>query len=370
MGFVYFGSFSHSATEGIHICEYDENTGAITYKKTMASHINASHVCINQNILMATDEQDMGFVYVFQIDPKTGNLVELERRDTLAVNPSFITIDEKREYALITHFSVGDIVKLVKKREDGSYINKLVSHDSATCLYELREDGSLGKLCDVGYHHKGVSPRSMIHRAYQQAGTNLFAENDLEGSVIYLFYLDDKKGKLVYQSYFIAGEPADGARIGVFHPSLPYLYINFQNRDVIAQYNVSNLQDVSLVCEHKLLKNEIFTNEDSQSEIMFHPEKSILYDFVRGKGYALVYQVNEETGNLSLIQKLALHGKDPRSAAFTPNHKEIVVAGHDSNAVYRLLIKEDGRLEELQESVAMSHPAAVAFYSGKEHLWK
>lgn len=365
MGFIYFGSFIHGAAEGIHICKYDENTGTITYKKTVAQHINASHVCINQDILMATDEQDMGYVYVFKVDPKTGDLEELERRDTLAVNPSFITIDEKGEYALITHFSVGDIVKLVEKEEDGSYVNRLVAHDSATCLYELRQDGSLGRLCDVGYHHKGLNPRTMIHKAYQRPGTNLFAENDLEGSGIYLFRLNAMEGKLVYQSFFIAGSPADGARIGVFHPSLPYLYINFQNRDVIAQYDVSNPQDVRLVCEHKLLKDEIFTEEDSQSEIMFHPEKPVLYDFVRGKGYALVYRVAKETGNLSLIQKLGLKGKDPRSAAFTPNHKEIIVAGHDSNAVYRLLVKEDGSLEELQESIEMGHPAAVAFYSGK-----
>ncbi|MCD8014727.1 MAG: lactonase family protein [Lachnospiraceae bacterium] len=363
MGYAYIGSFNYSGSEGIHICAYDEKTGALHYLKTVASQVNAGCICVNKDRLLATDEQDMGYVYVFQINPENGELTELECRDTLSANPSFITIAEGGEYAVITHFAVGDIVKIVVQNEDGGFESRLISHDSVTSLYQLKADGSLGRLCDVGWHKDGPSPRTMLHKAYQRPHTNLYAENDLEGNRVYFFELDDQKEKLHYLRSIPSGANRDGARVGAFHPTLPYLYVNYQNRPVIAQYDVSDTEDICLVEEKALLDtDEVFSEGDNQSELLFHPEKPILYDFVRGKGYALVYAVDERTGGLQLLQKLELTGKDPRGVHFTPDERFIMIAGHNDNAVYTLTVEEDGTLREREECVQMKHPAAIGFY--------
>ncbi|MCD7956715.1 MAG: lactonase family protein [Lachnospiraceae bacterium] len=363
MGYAYIGSFNYSGSEGIHICGFDERTGKLTYLKTVAPQVNAGSVCVNKEILMATDEQDMGYVYVFRINPDNGELTEVECRDTLSANPSCITLDEDGKFAVITHFAVGDVVKIVVPGKNGGFESRLLSHDSVTSLYELKADGSLGRLCDVGWHKDGPSPRTMLHKAYQRPHSRLYAENDLEGNRVYFFEADDREEKLHYLQSIPSGSGRDGARVGAFHPTLPYLYVNYQNRPVIAQYDVSDEQNIRLVSEKNLLDTEeTFAEGDNQSELMFHSEKPILYDFVRGKGYALVYVAEEKTGTLRLLQKLEMSCKDPRGAHFTPDGRFILIAGHNDNAVYTLEVEEDGTLKEREGSVPMSHPAAIGFY--------
>lgn len=363
MKYIYIGSFNHSKAEGIHICRYDQETGNIHLIRTVLEHINATDmVCIGNKLLVA-DEQRSGYVYELDIDPDTGDLYEKNKIDTLAVNPSHITLDSSKEYAIVTHFAFGEPVRVIEQDKDG-FKGVWMANESATCLYKVNQDGSLGELLDVGHHHDEKNLCTMFHQAQQQPGGDLYAEVDLEGNRIYFFELQRDRNKLNYRSSLYLGEGRRGARIGIFHPGGRWLYVNYMFSDRISQVDLYDPDHPVIVDHKKLIPDEDLSETDNSSAMLIHPFIPILYNFVRGKGYALVYRINDETGKLTLVQKLKMQCADPRDARFTSKADEILVTGNADNEVIRLNVAADGILREKAEVLIVSHPASIAVYEG------
>ncbi len=378
MDFVYVGSFDYTGSEGIHICRYDRESGALEYVKTVFPEINTNCVNVVGDILYVTDEQagepgkgpgGGGRVYAFSIDPQTGDLTLISKKDTLGVNPSYITPDATGRYAFVTHFTVGDPVTKAVRDENGDFHAEVVQNDGITDLFRIEEDGSLGKLCDVFYHRDRENP-SMIHKIFQVPGQNLYLECDLGGDWFYFLTIDYENEKLVKVSSCRACEDGRGPRHAAFHPSLKYLYLNYEHKGAVTRYDVTDLTDVHPVEEQWFVDDEDLEKEghrgDNQSEILFSSDGKFLYTFMRGKGLAQVYRVDERTGAMTCIQNYRLPGNDPRGAAFSPDGRFIIVAGHYEDKVFTLRVLPDGTLNDTGLCCRMVKPSVLAFYSGHD----
>lgn len=355
---AYIGTFHYDGSGGIHICRFDGKNGSLTHLKTVSKELNAGNLCISGQYLHCTDETENGSVHTFRIDPLTGDISEIAQTQSMAVNPSHITVTEDRRYAIVTHFSVGPSVRRIKKAE-GLIKSVRYCNDSATCLYRLSGDGRIGDLLDVQTHEVTGIPMTMIHKAYQRPGQNLFAENDLGQDRIYFFTIENDRFCRISSLEVSAG---GGPRHGVFHPSLPYLYINFEHRPAVLRVDFEDIQNPHVAEECCLYSEEALLEEDNQSEIFLSRDGSRLYTFMRGKGLAYVLDVEEKSGALSMRQRFELPGKDPRGVFFAPDHRHILVAGHNSDAVYTLNVGEDGMLAYSEVKCAMERPASIAFY--------
>ena len=372
MSYAYIGSFNYNGAEGINICSFERETGKLCLIDTVGAGINAGNLCVSGDVLYATDEQmgdpgrfpvaGGGRIFAFRIDKENGKLTQISKVYTNAINPSHVTIDESGKYMIVTHFSIGPVATRVVKDDDGKYRSELVGCDNITSLYRLNEDGSIGDLCDVHYHNDGEGPLSMIHKAYQCPGKNLFAENDLGADRVYTFRIDYEKEKLEYFGSTQVCFDQEGPRHGAFHPSLPYLYINYERKGAVTRIDVSDPSCLKVVDECEFVSDaDLDRGKDAQSELMSSCDGRLLYSFMRGKGLALVFDVAED-GSLSLKQKLQLSITDPRGADFTPDKKYIIIAGHDAGKTITLAVAGDGTLSEKDESCEMPHPACTAFY--------
>ena len=358
--YAYVGSFNYVGSEGIHLCEYDEGDGRLRYVRTMYPHINAGSLCIYRNLLLATDEASSGHVYCFEVNPQTGELTERSCTETLGINPSYITIDSKEQYVIVTHFAVGEPVKLTERSGHG-YVSRLRGNDSPTCLYRLDREKGLGELLDVGMHVPEHGFMTMFHKAYESPDHTFFAENDLGDNQVYFFRIENEKLRCISRA--AVGQGEEGPRHGAFHPRLPYLYLNYEHKSKVSRLDISDLNHVTIAEELELFEpGEVLAPEDNQSEIMFSPDGKLLYNFMRAKGIAYVIEVDEVTGGMKLKQKFHLPGNDPRGARYSPDERFILIEGHNSGMVYTLDLREDGTLCYQGKACAMAHPACIAFY--------
>lgn len=322
--------------------------------------MNPGNIAIAGDLLIATSEGPEGLVYVYRIDRTTGNLTEVNRVDTMAVNPSYITIDSSRRYVIVTHFSVGAPVRKVRKNGDGSFSGETISNDAATCLYRLDPEKGLGELLDVGFHEVNHGPMTMIHKACESPDHTFFSENDLGQNKVHFFRIVD--GKLHYFAKADIAVGDIGPRHGAFHPAKPYLYINYEHKGKVSKLDFSDWNDIRITEELNLLKpDEQLEPGDNQSELMFHPNGMILYNFLRGKGKAYVISVDGENGSMRILQELTLPGNDPRGAFYSPDKRFILIEGHNTEEVYTLKVEDDGTLFYTGQACAMAHPACIAF---------
>ncbi len=371
MRYAYVGSFSYDGEGGIHTCIYDEEKGRLTLVKSEFPEINAGFVRAVGNTLYATDERagmhrdgpdfGGGQVYIFRIDPKDGSLTKQQEVPTFGVNPSHIAIDSTGKFAVVTHFSVGPLITRTVRKADGSYAGVPQGNDCTTCLYEINPDGTLGRLCDVAWHQDGAGPMSMIHKAYPCPGRNLFAENDLGGDRIYLFSIDAANKKLAYHGSQPAAAHA-GPRHGAFHPKLPLLYVNYEQKSAVTCYRLTGDNTLTFAGECELLpEGEEIGRRDNQSELFFHPNGRILYSFFRGKGLLCVLSVEARTGEMKLVQRLRLPGNDPRGAELSPDGRFILVAGHEAGELETLAVGPDGTAACTGEICRLPNPACITF---------
>lgn len=357
--FAYVGTFHYDGSGGIHICHFNEKDSSLSYIKTVSEELNAGNLCVKGNYLHCTDETENGCVHTFEIDPETGDLSEIAGTESMAVNPSHVTVTEDGRYAIVTHFSVGPSVRRIEK--NGETIKSVrYCNDSATCLYQISEDGRIENLLDAETHEVTGIPMTMIHKAYQCPGKNQFAENDLGQDRVYFFRIENDRLCRISSLKLPEGS---GPRHGAFHPSLPYLYINFEHRPSVVRIDIKNPEKPFVQDEFFLYKaGEELSKEDNQSEIFFAAGGRRLYTFMRGKGIAYMLDTDEENGALSLRQRFELPGNDPRGATLSPDQRNVLIAGHNSNAVYTLSIEEGGALRYNGLKCDMESPATIDFY--------
>ncbi len=364
--YVYIGSFNYQGAEGITLCEFDPREGTVKPKERFAKNSNAGSMTMRNGRLYSTDEQVMscreggGGVLTFAVDEKTGTLRELSHIYTLAANTSGIAFDAEGRYMVVTHFAIGQPAVKVVKDEKGWHTQK-VFHDTVTNLYRMNEDGTPGLLCDVHYHpvSQGGKP-SFIHKAFLSPDGTLFGYANLGSDAVGFLKIDYEKEKLIPVSE-TACRDFSGPRHLVFHPTLSYLYVNYERNGVISRFSYTPngcvwVDDVSIVPE-----GEVMDAKSNQSEILVDPSGNYLYDVMRGLGLLCVLKIDPRDGSLTLKQTIHTASRTARGAAFSPEGNFLLLACNDTQNVVTYRILEDGTLLEAAVSETIAHPASIAF---------
>lgn len=365
--FAYVGSFNYAGAEGITVCEYDAENGCVTPRKLLSPRTNAGSLTVKDDRLYSTDEQIItcpdggGGVLCLESDPVSGELTEKSHTFTMASNTSGITFDKTGKYMVVTHFAIGMPTIKVTQGEDGAWHSEKVFPDTITNLYRMNEDGTPGKLCDVLHHSNATAPKpSFIHKAFLAPDGSCFAYGNLGADRIGFFKIDYENEKLVplFETPCKAGS---GPRHLIFHPTLPYLYLNYERNGVVSKFRWS---EESCVWEEDVqlpVGDAELGPRDNQSEILINADGRQLYDVLRGLGRLYVMDIDPETGSLRCVQSLETESKAVRGAAFSPDGNYLLLACNDTENVVSYRILENGTLEKAAVSEKITHPAAIAF---------
>jgi len=383
--FLYVGNWraKPSNMNGFSIFQYDGPTAGLTFVGRALSDVivGAAYLDKKRNILYCGNEQSSlpgcigggGQVIAIRLDPVSGGMTEISRQPSFGVNPTYIALDPSGGYLIVTHHSSYLPVTKIGKDPYGKYNIYTEFDDTTTVLFRLREDGSIGEPCDV-WKHTGHGPlmdtqsNPHVHSVMLAPDGKLFAMCDKGGDRIYFFRIDYETERLVlvndYQSL-----PGSSPRHSCFHPTLPYWYMNNESMAVLRAFRYGEDGALEHICTVDTLPDG-FQDDPSldkemrlrQSDISIHPSGKYLYTLMRGANYISAFEIDQTTGALERIQAAELDGVSPRSCAFSPDGRFLLIATSGSGEILAWSVGADGKVSSTGVKTNQPSPGTLTFF--------
>jgi 6-phosphogluconolactonase len=157
--------------------------------------------------------------------------------------------------------------------------------------------------------------------------------------------------------------PGSGPRHLKFHPNGRWVYVlNELGLTVTGfEYNsdVGSLERFQTVVALPEVEVKI---PSSGSEIRMHPNGKFVYAGLRGHDVIAVFQINQQTGVLSLIDREPIRGSCPRNFGIDPTGKWLLAAGAESSTVSVFEIDPNtGRLKFARQVIHVPQSICVEF---------
>ncbi|MFS0880099.1 lactonase family protein [Metabacillus niabensis] len=339
----YIGTYTKGDSKGIYSFTLDTEAKQISNVKAVAELNNPTYVNIsndNKVLYAVVKEGDKGGVASYAINNQTGELTELSRQVTEGASPCHVSVDKNNQQVVTANYHRGTVE-----------------------AYLVNEDGTLNRSTSI-MQHEGQGP----HERQEKPHTHFSGFTPDEKFVVAVDLGIDKvitykidNGALT-EAHTLLVKAGSGPRHITFHPNGKYAYVmtELSNEVIALSYNAetgifTELQYIAAIPED-------FTDNSQGSAIHISSDGRFVYAGNRGHNSIAVFRVNEETGELALVEYTSTEGNWPRDFAFDPTESFIVASNEESgNLVLYARDKETGRLSVIQSDVAVPYPVCVKF---------
>lgn len=380
--FVYVSSWAKGpgsfGPHGLSGYGFQADSGDLQWIETVEKEIlfNVTYFDRTRGILYALEEgNDLpglrggggGRVFVFRIDPVSGRLTKIGCTPTWCASPCYLTMDQSGTFLIVSH--QGSYAAITKIGEDayGNYYPVVERDDVVVELFEVHEDGTLGRLLDVdkccgtGPEKRQVHARP--HTVVRSPNGKLFAVCDKGNDTVSMYLLDQEKGKLIRPKHIYRHKLGLLPRYCVFHPEKPWFYHNTESGSEV--YSFTYGEDGALhpngICRTTPPDCEMQERILEQQGLVISQDGCYIYNIVRGPNLVVVLAVDQENGSLKVIQHQALKGKWPRGCALSPDGRFLLVCCLDSGEVVEFAVGSDGCLCETGKTYPLNATAYVIF---------
>jgi len=350
---VFVGTYTRGESKGIYRCQLDLKTGRLSKPVLAAEMPNPSFLAVHPGgkFLYAVSEvgyfggEKSGSVHAFAIDHESGELKPLNAQSSGGTGPCHIVIDATARNALVANYGGG----------------------SVACL-PIQKNGKLKPASSV-IQHTGSSVNPRRQKAPHAHSINLDKENrravaaDLGIDKLLVYRFDPEKGTLApHDPPAFKLAPGAGPRHFTFHPKGKFAYvINELNLTVTAlAYDADRgafkeLQTISTLPGERRAGF-------STAEVQAHPSGKFLYGSNRGHNTIVCYEIDPESGRLSLIEHEPTQGRTPRNFGIDPTGAYLLAANQASNSILVCRIdQKTGQLEPVGKPVPVPSPVCVKF---------
>jgi 6-phosphogluconolactonase len=339
------GTYTKGDSKGIYVYRFYEETHKTAYLSEIDDIKNPAYLCVSSNnkFVYSADENDVGgTVSAFSFDAPNGTL-KLINSQPAGGGPAYVAIDKEQKNVFAANYGNGTLTVLPVNK-DGSL---------APIIQTIKDEGhGINKDRQEGPH---------VHAAW-------LAPNEK-----YLFYTDLGTDKLNIYRYHASGNPpltlatppfvevtpGNGPRHFDFSADGKYLYLIQEMAAVITVYKVNDekltpLQSVNMA-------DPGFRGAVGAADIHVSPDGHFLYATNRGEANEIVaYAINQDNGQLTLIQHYGTLGKTPRNFVIDPTGRYLLVANQNSdNIVIYKINFETGRLNVLPGQIKISMPVCL-----------
>lgn len=370
----------HGGEPGLALFSFDTENGAISLIRKLDDSRSFGPTVIDRekNIFYVCNETnlepelgyDSGRIYGFCMNPETGALTELFRRETYCPFPDYIGLSADRKYMIVPHHSHARSVTTIEKDVSGNYAPVVRYMDSAVELFTMKDDGTIDALVDVRKHsfsqrttdYQGKVTIPHPHCAVCSPSGKLFAVCDKGTGKLYLYTIDREVNKLKLLSETLTDERLSEPRYCVFHPSKPYLYVNHEHsahgRMMVSAFRYDEEGQVTFLNKVDCLpKGE--TANCGQGFCMSLDGKYI-YNQLNGYNSIAVLEVDQEDGSIRLKQNVAIEGAKPRNCSLSPDGRFLISACISGEiAVYK--VENNGYLTLTPHKTFMPGSAYIQF---------
>lgn len=353
---LFIGSYASAAESGVQVFEFNGNNGGtLQLLDSVQGLTNPTFVNVDAaNLrLYAIGEKlnvegvKEGEVVTFEIDPVAGTLSELNRITTMQamggkqMTTCHISRDVNDEYLVVCSY-----------------------HGGTIGLITLDDNKIPNQLTDIAVHiGHGLDPerqdRPHPHSAiFSPDGRYLFV-SDLGLDLIRTYSVNRDKHTLEVQ-----GEtqlhPGAGPRHFVFHPNGKSAYVINEVDSTITAFTYDSASGTLNTVVTVPTLPEGFKGENTCAEIAFSVDGNYLYGSNRGADNIVVYKVDSQSAELTLIEHVSTHGGHPRHFTLTPDGDFLIVANRDSNNLVVFSVEANsGRLTFTGNTAEISKPVCV-----------
>lgn len=342
LGFI--GTYTKGDSEGIYSFVFDQEQEKITDVKLAAKVGNPTYLTItkdNTYVYAVAKDGDKGGVCAYRINKQFGELQEINRQLTDGSSPCYVGVNKTGETVVASYYHRGTVE-----------------------AYVTNPDGSLNERTSEA-QHKGSGPnkerQEKPHTHYSDftPSEKFIAVVDLGIDQILTY---EVSGGHLKQVQSLTLKPGSGPRHLVFHPNGKFAYCltELSNEVVVLSFNEEDgifkeLQYISSIPED-------FTENSQGSAIRITSDGKFVYAGNRGHNSIAIFQVDEQTGKLTLVDIASSEGDWPRDFQFDPTEHYIIGSNQESgNLVLYKRNPETGKLTVLQNDIPVPYPVCVAF---------
>jgi 6-phosphogluconolactonase len=326
-------------------------------------------------------------IYTFQLDPQAKEISTIQLAAELE-NPTYLTITEDHQflYSVVKEGESGGVAafRLAEEAPQLQELNRTLEIGASPChvytgpnqsvlatnyhkgtvtYYKSKEDGSITAPLSVAKHEgSGPDPRqekAHTHYAGFTPDGKYIVVAELGIDQIITYQLDNDK---LVEVTRLATKPGSGPRHLTFHPIEPYAYVmtEFSSEVIVLKYNH---HDGSFEQQQVIsaLPNS-FTENNQGSAIHITSDGKFVYVANRGHDSIAVFEVNQESFQLSLVEHISTEGNWPRDFMLDPSENFLVVANQNSsNLALYSRDQTTGKLRLLQKDITVPDPVCVKF---------
>lgn len=348
---VYFGTYTSNGSQGIYLADFDGATGQLTSLALAAETPQPSFLAItpDHKYLYAINELDqfkgqpVGAVSAFSIDGVTGKLTLLNQVSSRGAGPAHIILDQTGRYILVANYGGGSVG-----------------------VFARNSDGSIGELTSFVRHsgssvnpHRQEAPHAHCIALSPDNRFAVVADLGLDQLLEYPF--DEKHGALGEARIFHTG-PGAGPRHILFSENGKFVYVINELASTVTVYSYDHRDGFMKPLQTISTLPEKFKGENTDAEIVLHPNGKFLYASNRGNDSITVFAVHGGKGTLTPVETVPTGGKTPRNFELDPAGEWLLAANQDSNTVITFRVdKKTGRLTEAGNPLQVFSPVLIDF---------
>jgi 6-phosphogluconolactonase len=343
--YLLVGTYTTGKSKGIYVYRFNSSTGDFD-SVSMIKTNNPSFLDISpdQKFVYAVHEiaaaGNGGEIAAFSFNKQNGELTFINQQLSGGDHPCYVAVDKTGRWVAAANYTSGSLAVLP--------VNKTGGLDSAVAI--IQHTGSSVNT----ERQKGPHTHSSV---FSPDNKYLFAA-DLGIDRLMFYRFNSKTGKLM-DTNFVMTEPGAGPRHFTFHPNKKFIYLIEELTGSISVYLFSKA-DLELLQNISALPPE-YTGPAGSADIHVSSDGKFLYASNRGESNTIaIFEIDQKTGLLELIDHQSTLGKTPRNFNFDPSGNFLLVANQNSDEI--VIFKRDkktGLITDTEKRIKVGNPVCL-----------
>ncbi|GAB3049661.1 lactonase family protein [Virgibacillus ainsalahensis] len=340
----YAGTYTRQSSEGIYRFELDAEAGTLSNVRVAAKVGSPTYLAISENgryLYSVAQEDELGGVAAYEIQGAQGELRSINSELKEGKPPCHVTTFNKE---LVT----------------ANY------HEGTSELSRINEQGAVGAPSSV-MQHEGDGPHNRqekphVHYAGHTPDGKYVVTADLGTDELTTYQVE---GDALVNVHTFRTKAGSGPRHITFHPNgkTAYLMTELSSEVIVLDYNAEQGRFTEKQTIRAIPEN--FKETNDASAIHISSDGRFVYTGNRGHNSITVFQVDEQSDTLTLIDHTPTGGNWPRDFVLDPSESFIIASNqHTGNLVLFSRDKDSGRLTQLESEVEVPEVVCVKFLEG------